>query len=312
MSSLKDVASQFRGGQLTRDGFWAAMRERHRVLREYRELIADTSVDSITIQGDALYVRTREGISMMWDPEDMGTAPNVMVNYGTYESEESDYLLRAAVGATVIFDVGANVGFYSLHWASRLAPGGTIHSFEPVPSTFSWLARNIALNHLEEVIHANNFGLGDTPADVSLFVPDFTGCGAASMRDLHPEEHSQELKIHLDTLDHYFSAAGLQQLDLLKADVEGAELSVLRGARETISRYHPLIFLELLRKWSRPFGYHPNDVIEMLRGFGYRCYTFGETGLIPFGSMNEETPQKNFFFAHPDRHASWLRTHNLA
>jgi FkbM family methyltransferase len=312
MSSLKTVATQFREGRIARDDFWSTMRDRHRQLREYQDLIADTTVDSITIQGDALHVRTREGVSMVWDPDDMGTAPNVLVNYGSYESEESLYLLGAAAGAHVIFDIGANVGFYSLHWASRLAPGGTIHSFEPVPSTFSWLVRNIALNNLEDVIRANNIGLGETPTTASLFLPDFTGCGAASMKNLHPSEHSREVTIEIDTLDHYFSAAGLRRLDLLKADVEGAELSVLQGGRDTISEYRPLIFLELLRKWSQPFGYHPNDVIEMLREFGYRCYTFGDGGLVPFAFMSEETSQKNFFFAHPDVHGDWLRTNALA
>jgi FkbM family methyltransferase len=312
MTSLKAVAAQFSEGRLTRDDFWSTMREQHRRLREYQDLIAGTTVESITIQDDVLYVRTREGITMVWDPEDMGTAPNVLVNYGRYEAGESQHLLNAAAGAHVIFDIGANVGFYSLHWASRLAPGGTIHSFEPVPSTFAWLTRNIALNNLQHVICANNIGLGDAASTASLFLPDFTGCGAASMKNLHPTENSQEVKIQVDTLDHYFSTAGLQRLDLLKADVEGAEFSVLQGGRETISRYRPLIFLELLRKWSRPFGYHPNDVIQMLHGFGYRCYTFGDVGLVPFTVMSEETLQKNFFFAHPDAHGQWLLANNLA
>jgi hypothetical protein len=51
---------------------------------------------------------------------------------------------------------------------------------------------------------------------------------------------------------------------LIKADVEGAELLVVQGGLQTIAKYRPLIFLELLRKRSKPFGYHPNDVIQLL------------------------------------------------
>jgi FkbM family methyltransferase len=312
MRSLKALVNEFQSGQINREDFWNAMQQRHLQLREYQELVAGTTVESISIHSDELRVRTREGVSMVWNPEDLGTAPNVLLNHGAYETTESACLLRAGSGAHVIFDIGANVGFYSLHWASRITPGGTIHAFEPVPSTFRWLSRNIALNDLNDIIRTRNFGLGDARGSVSVFLPEFSGSGAASIRNLHPNESSREIEVQLDTLDQYFSSAGLDRLDLIKVDVEGAELFVLQGGRETITKYRPLIFLELLRKWSRPFGYHPNDVIKMLREIGYRCYTFGESGLVSFSLMTEETPQKNFFFAHPDVHQEWLSAQNLA
>lgn len=312
MRSLKAVVADFQESQINREDFWSTMQQRHLQLREYQELIAGTPVESIAIHDDELRVRTREGVWMVWNPEDMGTAPNVLVNHGAYESMESACLLRAGSGAHVIFDIGANVGFYSLHWASRVAPGGTIHAFEPVPSTFAWLSRNIALNGLNSVIRASNCGLGNLPGRAPVFLPAFTGCGAASMKNLHPNESSQEIEVKLDTLDRYFSFVDLDRIDLIKVDVEGAELFVLQGGRETIAKCRPLIFLELLRKWSKPFGYHPNDAIRMLREIGYRCYTFGEGGLVSFGFMTEETPQKNFFFAHPDVHQEWLSAHALA
>lgn len=312
MNSLKAVAAQIQSGQITREEFWRAMQHRHLQLREYQELIAGTDVDSIEIYGDELRIRTSRGIVMVWRPEDMGTVPNVLVNYGHYEPTESAHLLAAGAGAQVIFDVGANIGYYSLHWASRMAPGGTIHAFEPVPSTFAWFSRNIALNHLEGVIRANNIGLGDAAGTIPIFMPEFMGSGAASMRNLHPDEVTRKLEVKQETLDRYFLDSGLNRLDLIKADVEGAELFVLRGGRNTIAKCRPLIFLELLRKWAKPFGYHPNDVLGMLGEMGYRCYTFDDGRLIPFQSMTEETTQKNFFFAHPDAHRRWLSDHDLA
>src|SRR4029079_11012292 len=116
-----------------------------------------------------------------WQPEDLRTAPNVLVDYGVYEPEESPFLLAAGKGAGVIFDIGANAGYYSVHWASRLAPGGSIHAFEPVPSTYARLVRNVDLNKLEGVIRRNNFGLGDVAKTISIFLPEFSGSGAASI-----------------------------------------------------------------------------------------------------------------------------------
>lgn len=311
MNSLNTLLARFQDGQIAREGFWRAMQERHRQLQEYQALINGTDVDSICIHHDELRVKTHGGIWMVWDPEDMGTASNVLVNHGCYEPIESAHLLEAGSGAHVIFDVGANIGYYSLHWALRMAPGGVIHAFEPVPSTFAWLSRNIALNQLDAVILPNNFGLGDTAREVSIFLPGFMGSGAASIKNLHPDEGSRKLEVQIATLDGYFSTSGLNRLDLIKADVEGAELLVLQGGRDTIAKYRPLIFLELLRKWSKPFGYHPNDVISMLGSMGYRCYTFDGGRLISFKFMTEETIQKNFFFAHPEVHQRWLSVHNL-
>ena len=119
---------------------------------------------------------------MVWDPEDMGSVPNVLVNQGRYEPIERACLLEAGSGAHVIFDVGANVGYYSLHWASRIASGGRIYAFEPVPSSFAWFSRNIALNQLDSVILPQDCGLGNATGMFSIFVPDFMGSGAASIK----------------------------------------------------------------------------------------------------------------------------------
>src|SRR3954454_18962773 len=109
MSSLKALIAQFESGQMVeRMDFWRAMQENHLQLREYQELLTGSDVDSITIRSDELRIRTRTGISMVWNPEDMGTAPNVLVNLRYYEPMESPHLLEAGAGAHVIFDIGAN------------------------------------------------------------------------------------------------------------------------------------------------------------------------------------------------------------
>jgi hypothetical protein len=92
----------------------------------------------------------------------------------------------------------------------------------------------------------------------------------------------------------------------MKIDVEGAELLVLQGGRETLARHKPLMFMELLRKWAKPFGYHPNDVIALLSREGYRCYSHQDGKLARFTEMTDESCETNFFFAHPERHQQWM------
>ena len=305
-ASLLDLRAAYAEGRLQREDFWREMAARHALLREYQQIISGGELSAITIVADELRVTTRDGVRMVWVPEDIRSAPNEAVNYGCYEPKESPSLLAAAEGAEVVLDIGANAGWYALHFAQRLAPNGVVHAFEPVPSTYARLARNVALNGLEEVVKTHNIGVGDEERTVSFFVPQFSGSGAASMRNLHPDETCEQVTARIETLDGRFQSIGRNRLDLIKVDVEGAELSVINGGLATISRHKPMIFMELLRKWTKPFGYHPNDVIARLAGVGYQCFTFDGVRLIRFAEMTDETPQTNFLFLQPDRHQSFL------
>jgi hypothetical protein len=60
---------------------------------------------------------------------------------------------------------------------------------------------------------------------------------------------------------------------------------------------------EMLRKWAAGFGYHPNDIIDLFAGLGYKCF---DSTLKPFGRMDEATTETNFFFLHPDTHAAHI------
>jgi FkbM family methyltransferase len=306
VESLQDVKQAWLGGRITREEFWRSMQERHLQLREYQSLIRSTDVSAIEITAEELRVVTGGGIRMVWYPEDLRTAPDVLVNTGTYEPVESEALLRAAAGARVIFDVGANIGFYSLHWAAALAPGGSVHAFEPVPVTFERLQRNIELNGVGDTVLASNFALGSEKTTVTIYLPTFSGSSASSLKNLHPDEESIQVEARVETLDDYFASRGLDRLDFMKIDVEGAELLVLQGGVQTLSRHKPLLFMELLRKWAKPFGYHPNDVIALLGQQGYRCYSHQDGTLARFSEMTDESVETNFFFAHPQIHATWL------
>ena len=306
MNNLNEIRENFENGRISREEYWEEMQACHNVFSQYQSLIAGTNVDSIQIYGDELRVVTSDKVSMLWNPTDLRSASNILVNYGIYEQEESPFLLAAGKDAEVIFDIGANAGYYALHWASRIASNGCIHAFEPVPSTYARLQRNVHLNGLERSVHTRNFGLGDEAKTVSIFLPEFSGSSAASIKNLHPEEKSIEVAVRIETLDEYFTGAGLSRLDLIKIDVEGAELLVLKGGRKTLARQKPILFMELLRKWSLPFGYHPNDVIALLGEIGYRGYAIDNNNLVPFYTMTDETRQTNFFFVDPDKHANWL------
>lgn len=83
-----------------------------------------------------------------------------------------------------------------------------------------------------------------------------------------------KLECQTNTIDHFVKEKNITKLDFIKCDVEGAEFMVYKGGVETFAKHTPIIFTEMLRKWAAKFGYHPNDIIDFFKQFGYNCYTY--------------------------------------
>jgi hypothetical protein len=97
-------------------------------------------------------------------------------------------------------------------------------------------------------------------------------------------------------------------VDLIKCDVEGAELSVFKGGFKTLQQDRPVIYTEMLRKWSKKFGYHPNDIIELLADAGYLCFAFVGSRLQTIDVVTDDTMATNFFFFHQSKHKKRIRS----
>jgi FkbM family methyltransferase len=196
------------------------------------------------------------------------------------------------------FDVGANLGWYGLHVA-KLFPSCKVYGFEPVPRTFSYLEANVARNALPNM-RVFPFGLFNVN-DERAFSVDPLSSGAASAASGTAAAGEQQ-HCAVRRMDDVVEELGVE-VDYIKADVEGAELFVFEGGINTIKRSKPVIFAEMLRKHAATFGYHPNAIIELLGGIGYRCFVVEGEGLSAFGEMTEETVETNFVFLHPEQHA---------
>lgn len=147
----------------------------------------------------------------------------------------------------VCLDVGANIGLYSLA-LSALAPRGRVFAFEPSPGSFEYLERNVEANGLANV-ESFQLALGDQ-ADATVHfhdIPFFTA-GSFTVDDdsfLTSEVlGSSYFEAPATTLDSFVAEHGIERVDLVKIDVEGAELSVLDGAKETLSALRPKVVLE--------------------------------------------------------------------
>jgi FkbM family methyltransferase len=154
------------------------------------------------------------------------------------------------------------------------------------------------LNGLGGIVLPFNLAVGDKIGDVSFYVPTVLP-GAASLAELHPSLEQELQSSRMTTLDVKLAELRAPKIDLIKCDVEGAELSVLKGGRQRIAQDQPILMFELLRKWSRVFGYHPNDAFKLLADMDYRAFAVGRGPPRWIDEVTEETLETNFIFLTP-------------
>lgn len=183
-------------------------------------------------------------------------------------------------------DVGAHVGQYSLLGSGLVGLEGTVHSFEPEPETFDLLQHNVLINGLHNV-HPIRCALGESLKEVELYVARPDNIGQTSLRQ--PNNFSGvKVRVQCQTLDSYAGEHGIDRINLIKIDVEGAELDVLMGARGVLSRNpKPHIIVEFWEEFLQEYGVSCAQLAEFLRGSGYSLFWIGETGLTPY------IPRKN-------------------
>jgi FkbM family methyltransferase len=181
----------------------------------------------------------------------------------------------------IFIDVGAHVGQYSLLASGLVGMEGTVHSFEPEPETFALLEQNVVINGLRNV-HIIRCALGKSFKDVELYVARPDNIGQTSLRQ--PNNFSGvRVKVRCRTLDDYAQEHGIDRIDLIKIDVEGAELDVLLGARGILSRNpKPHIIIEFWEEFLQAYGSSCAQVAEFLQVSGYSLFWIGETGLTPY------------------------------
>jgi FkbM family methyltransferase len=141
-----------------------------------------------------------------------------------------------ADGSPVIFDVGANTGEYALAALQACGSGTSVHCFEPSPAAFQGLVSRLG-GHGS--VRLNNLGLTSNEDGVGILYCNKHGGTGSSLiaKDLPDGAFAYELReeVRLTTLDAYLKKAGIDKIDLLKIDVEGLELEVLRGASAALA-----------------------------------------------------------------------------
>lgn len=192
---------------------------------------------------------------------------------GEYEPESTAIWQQLARDATIIFDLGANIGIYSL-LAADANPRAAIHSFEPTSELFDIFCANIQKNRMANIV-ANPLAVG--ARSETVFLNKCTGSDNANegmnFVSANPVVASAP-PIPQVCLDDYCEQRGIEGIDLLKMDIEGAEYDALCGAKGLLSSQRiGSIFFELSDWAAERAGHSMSDVPQMLREYGYELFT---------------------------------------
>ncbi len=199
-----------------------------------------------------------------------------------FERHELELILRVLQPGMTFFDVGSNIGLFAVVAATK-SSGVRVYAFEICMWTFHVLQENIRLNSLINV-QAWRTALGDYVGEATLQVnaPGKDGLNTIGQPS-HPDSQivSRE-RVPITTIDAFIASHGIDQVDVMKIDVEGAELLVLRGARELLRNDDaPLILYEGYSWCTAGFGYHPVEIMWSLKDCGYELFALdSETGQI--------------------------------
>ncbi len=160
-----------------------------------------------------------------------------------YERRESLYMRKVFQPGIVFLDVGANIGYYSLLAVSELAGDISVHAFEPVSRQHAGFCENIERNRIRN-IRLNKLIVSDTCARQAIHLGESWNSGSASISTTYDGSTDVE-EVDSITLDAYCRQQNLSRVDVIKIDVEGHEMSVLKAATEVLAKFRPILFIEV-------------------------------------------------------------------
>lgn len=222
--------------------------------------------DCVDYRGSPIRRAVRNGIAY-----DLDLADYVQWTiYFDIERAEKAALFNLARPGDVVLDIGTNVGGVLMNFAQRVGPGGRAIGFEPNPATLAKCQHNLSLNRFANV-EVHGVALGDVAGEVLLGHPQEGNAGADRIG-------SAGIPVKLTTLDEF--AAGFDRIDLIKIDVEGFDLKVLRGGEQTLKRLRPTLFVELCDANLREQGDSAAKLVTWLERHGYRVRRAGEGDIV--------------------------------
>jgi FkbM family methyltransferase len=212
-----------------------------------------------------------------------------------FETTEIEFVRQSLQPGNVFLDVGANAGAYTIIAAKEVGTTGHVYAFEPGVRELSLLRHNIAINNLTNVTviekAVSNYK-GTTKFAISQ-----DGAMNSLAETNHPQQKIAEWQtVEIISLDDFVEDFGVQKLDFIKIDVEGAEHLVFEGAKNLLLNTKKInILFEASDLNASGFGYSVKDFIQKIINSGLSVYYFDKKGNIKDVLTNQPNLGKNIY-----------------
>jgi len=186
----------------------------------------------------------------------------------------------------VVFDIGANVGIYTMIAAKSIGTKGNIYAFEPAKATFQALKKNVNLNKLDNV-KINELALSDSNGFIEMVSSDIFDETVFYDAFLHIKK-SDKGNIKSVRLDDFVAENKITKLDFIKIDVEGAELLCFKGGIESLSKFKPILLFEAFEDYCNRYDYTITELLIFLDSLGYVIKQLNEYQWIATHTKNND------------------------
>ena len=187
--------------------------------------------------------------------------------FGSWDEPGTNFIKNHLKKEDIFIDIGANIGSYSLIASELVGEGGSVHAFEPIAGVYERLLFNIELNNLKNIV-VNKKAIYEKSGTLNFYVSANENLGMSSIFH-HDTESGKTETVEGISLDEYIFSTGINRVDMIKIDIEGAELFALKGMIKVLSVFKPLILMEVSDELSLKSHVKSMDIIDFMKGLNY-------------------------------------------
>jgi FkbM family methyltransferase len=191
--------------------------------------------------------------------------------YGIYEKKEIEFWMNFVKNKNVIFDIGANVGYFSIV-ASKLVDKkeGIIYSFEPISHTYDRAYLNIKLNGYTN-INLFKKAISDKNDKIEINIGNAENWGMSSITN-HDYLSGKTEVVETISLDSFVEQYKIKNIDIIKIDIEGSEIFAIKGMQSVLSKIRPVILIEILENNLSKVNSSKEEIFEIFYSNKYTPY----------------------------------------
>ncbi len=199
--------------------------------------------------------------------------------HGEWEPHILTCCRKYIVPGTTVLDIGANIGVHSVAFAAFAGPKGQVLAFEPSPKVAARLAQNLELNRCTNVTVVPLAVSSSSSKDATFFSPTGSNRGLGSLQKNFDLANSEQFSVDTVALDDMVEQLG--DISFIKIDIQGHELSALRGMVATIRSHRPVITFELEHEYLNDPARYVDEIHQLFTGLAYRLFAIDGEFLYP-------------------------------